>query len=440
MAVSPARSVAFDILLRVQQRNSYASELLHSDRLDKLSAADRGLCTELVFGTLRWQSAIDADVARFSSQKLHRLDPEVLVALRLAAYQLRHLDRVPSRAAVNESVELVKLAHKKSAAPFVNAVLRKLAAAPVETTASKEVSLEEIATQLAHPHWLVVRWALEYGPGNARRICEHDQAVPATSLRLLSQDAEQQLKDEGIEMAAGALLRSARRVLAGDVVHTRAFKEGRVMIQDEASQLVAVLLGHGSRLLDCCAAPGGKTAVLAERNPEATIVAAELHDHRARLLKERIRSTNVQVVTADATRLPYAAEFDRILADVPCSGTGTLARNPEIKWKLVREDLRDLHDRQVAILSAALNHLAPGGQLMYSTCSLEPEENESVVDEVLRNRSGFNVVEPLKDLQKLRDDGELVVEPATLVRGDYVRTLPGVHPCDGFFAALIRRD
>lgn len=457
MPASPARAAAFDILLAVQQRDAYASELLHSDRLRDLSAADRGLCTEIVMGALRWQSALDATLARFSSQKLSRLDPEVLAAIRMAAYQIA-FTRVPPRAAVNESVELVKRARKKSAAPFVNAVLRKVVTAapqiaPTGTEAQKHIPYGRIAETYAHPQWLISRWILEYGPAATLAICRFDQQVPATTLRLTDPAAESELRAEGIELAPGALLASAGIVVSGDLTHTRAFAEGRVHIQDEGSQLVAALVGRGLRLLDCCAAPGGKTAVLAEQNPEATIVAAELHEHRARLLRERVRAANVEVLTADASNLNVGSNFDRVLADVPCSGTGTLARNPEIKWKLQKDDLRDLHARQVSILGGALSHLAPGGRLVYSTCSLEPEECESVVEEVLRENAAHRLVDCREELERLERDGELMSNsdrgssqatqrPITidsLLRGPYLRTIPGLHPCDGFFAAIIER-
>ena len=300
MPASPARTAAFEILLRVERQNAYASELLHSQRLAALSPADHGLCTELVMGTLRWQSVLDRDIAAFSSQKLDRLDAEVLIALRLGVYQLRFLQRVPARAAVNETVELVKRARKKSAAPFVNGVLRNLirnaanppaptlavAAAPqaellqTEPRADSIHSPAGIAEAYAHPHWLVERWASEYGADSARRICEFDQQPPPQALRFLTADVdavEGELQDEGVSVAPGRLLKSARTVLAGDVTRTRAFRENRVTIQDEGSQLVAALVGRGVRILDCCAAPGRQGArgaqCLAMNNPQADIVA-----------------------------------------------------------------------------------------------------------------------------------------------------------------------
>jgi len=493
MPISAARLAAFEILLRVQEQGAYASELLHSERLASLSAADRGLCTELVMGALRWQSALDEDIRSVSSQKLNRIDAEVLVALRLGAYQLRFLDRIPAHAAVNESVELVKRARKKSAAPFVNAVLRKLIGSSGERktgagrvlnaqvgaigswpTSATDADMghpgvcespEGLAAVSAHPSWLVARWTLEFGIERARRICQFDQQAPPTALRMPARGAEAveaQLRAEGIELAPGRLVRSARVVLSGDVAHAPASLEHHLAIQDEGSQLVAALVGKGSRILDCCAAPGNKTVALAEANPRASIVAVELHQHRAEALRRRIATLagdlpstpqeaandpganspikigGTEVLTADATKLPYGREFDRILADVPCSGTGTLAHNPEIKWKLRPDDLTDLHERQRAILAAALRHLAAGGVIVYSTCSLEAEENTAVVEEVLRDHATAKLLDCRARLHELQAEGELAwPDLESLASGPYLRTLPGTHPCDGFFAAMI---
>jgi 16S rRNA (cytosine967-C5)-methyltransferase len=227
-------------------------------------------------------------------------------------------------------------------------------------------------------------------------------------------------------------------VVAGDVTKTRAFREGRVAVQDEASQLVALLVGRGPRILDCCAAPGGKTAVLAERNPGSKIIAAELHQRRAELLRKRV-TPNVEVRTQDVTALAGEDDFERVLADVPCSGTGTLARNPEIKWRLKPEDFEDLHRRQVAILRAAVRHATAGGRVVYATCSLEQEEDESVVEEVVRDRE-VRVVEAGEELARLAREGELACRGETLASGRFMRTVPGIHPCDGFFAAVLEKN
>jgi 16S rRNA (cytosine967-C5)-methyltransferase len=448
MPVSPARAAAFDILLRVERESSYASELLHSSAYERLSTPDHALATELVMGVIRWRSRLDSEIATASSQPISKLDLEILIALRLALYQFLWLDRVPQRAALHESVELVKRARKRSAAPFVNAVLRKLTAASRTRNASTEDSNspEALARYFAHPAWIVERWGGEYGLNVAQKICQHDQEIPALLIRLRSPAAEAQLLKEGITLAPGGILAGARRVESGDVTNTDAFRSGQIVIQDEASQFVAALLGRSekdSRILDCCAAPGGKTLALADHHPGAAITAIELHAHRARLLQQRLHSNapQVQVVAADVRHLPLSSKFDRVLADVPCSGTGTLARNPEIKWRLSPDDLAELPTRQLAILRSAQAQVAPGGRLIYSTCSLEKEENENVVEQALAEDSSFRVLDCHIELDRLKTSGELTwSDPALLLRGHYLRTIPGVHPCDGFFAAIMQKS
>jgi 16S rRNA (cytosine967-C5)-methyltransferase len=412
-------------------------------------------------GVLRWQSLLDRRLAAASSQQLERLDGEVLAALRLGVYQLQFLSRVPARAAIFESVELVKAARKRSAAPFVNAVLRKIARAGAEDSFAeigKSPDSMALAQNAAHPPWLVARWIEHYGLEATRQICIQDQTVPGTTIHIHDDEArvdqvnqisqtDAELAAAGVQLSPGRLLSAARRVLSGDVTGTRAYQEGRISIQDEASQLVALLVGRGEKIvdctiLDCCAAPGSKTALLARRSPRAKVLATELHPHRARLMQNLNRLPNVHVVAADARHLPFSLSFtfDLILVDVPCSGTGTLARNPEIKWRLKAEDLHDLQLRQLAILKSALTRLAIGGRLVYSTCSLEHEENEAVVEAALEGTAEFKVADLKGELEQLRQRGEMCWEDiAALLAGPYLRTIPGVHPCDGFFAAMIER-
>jgi 16S rRNA (cytosine967-C5)-methyltransferase len=458
-AVSPARAAAFDILLRVEGESSYSPELLHSRTYSSLSTADHALTTELVMGVQRWRSLLDLRISEISAQPLAKLDLEILTALRLAFYQLGWLSRIPARAAIHESVELVKRARKRSAAPFVNAVLRRYASVlSVSAESAPEIrrdSLEALAAGSAHPSWLVERWAQAYGLEAALAICRHDQSIPVTAIRLRDRDAEVRLREEGIDLVPGALLASARLVRHGDITRTSTFREGLCVIQDEASQLVAALVGKGTRILDCCAAPGGKTRALSDYNPRAGITAVELHPQRARLLRkllsppqsaeeteaaDEIGTHTINVISADARQLPFTVKFDRVLVDVPCSGTGTLSRNPEIKWRLQPADLSDLQGRQQAILRAALAQVAAGGRVVYSTCSLEREENEDVVESVLQQDSSFRRVDCEVELQGLRQQEKLTWDGTpSLVHGPYLRTLPGVHPCDGFFAAILEK-
>jgi len=455
MPVSPARAAAFDILLRVERESSYANELLHSKNREKLSTTDHALATELVMGVLRWRSCLDDEIAQASSQPLKKLDLEIVITLRLALYQFRHLTRIPQRAALHQSVELVKRARKKSAAPFVNAVLRKLSSQPHDSGTPlcnpvipvvKDLSSQGLAKSCAHPQWLVERWVNEYGANSAAKICEYNQSIPTTAIRLRIPEAESELTKQGTRLRPGSLLRDARRIDSGDITQTQAFQKGEVVIQDEVSQLIAALIGRvekkQARILDCCAAPGGKTLAIADYNPDADITAVEIHPHRARLMQKLWgwSGKKLQTVVADARTLPQSNSYDRILADVPCSGSGTLARNPEIKWRLKPEDLNDLQDRQLAIVRSALNHLCPNGRLVYSTCSLEKEENEDVIEQALAGDNSVCLLNCAEELKRLKEEGRLVwPDLVSLTRGPYLRTIPGVHPCDGFFAAILEK-
>lgn len=442
MPPSPARAAAFDILMRVERESSYASELLHATTYKRLSTQDHALATELVMGVLRWRSRLDQEICLASSHPLAKLDLEVLVAVRLALYQFRWLDRIPNRAALHESVELVKRARKRSAAPFANAVLRKLSIT-TSIPPADPTDAGTLASTLSHPLWLVERWIAQYGFQAALQICQHNQSVPPTMVRLRAQTAQAALANEGIQLQPGKLLASARQLQSGDVSKSESFGQGDFVIQDEASQLVATLIGrtkNGSRILDCCAAPGGKTLAMADQNPAAEITAVEIHPHRARLLQKLLHNSKrqIQTVVADATQLPLTTAYGRVLADVPCSGTGTLARNPEIKWRLKPEDLPELHARQLAILRSALAYLAPNGRLVYSTCSLEHEENEDVVETILREHASVQLINCGSELNLLKNEGELIwPNLESLTRGPYLRTIPGLHPCDGFFAAIL---
>ncbi len=469
MPVSRARAAAFEILLRVETTKAYASELLHSAQFAKLSPADHGLLTELVMGVLRWRGVLDNKIAvhygrpdQSESRKipalvakdatrmghpdraLGKLDLEVLTALRLGAYQILFLQRVPRHAAVNESVELVKSAHKRSAAGLVNAVLRKIGGTD-----------SELDYRTAHPRWLVERWERIYGSEVTRKICEYNQSAPETSVRVnphhskIAKDGTPSnlgtatiglLAAEGIQLEPGKLLTHAATVRSGDITRTTIFREHRLVIQDEASQLVALLVGTGNAILDCCAAPGGKTRIIAERNPDSTIVAMELHPHRARLLQRLVPNSNVKVIAGDARHPPFDKRFDRILVDAPCTGTGTLARNPEIKWRLRPDDILRMQTYQLELLSSAMKLVVPGGRIIYSTCSFEPEENQDIVEQALSRDPSFQCLSCRDELVKLGEEGEIATDQIdSLLLGSYLRTIPGVHSCDGFFAAILAK-
>jgi 16S rRNA (cytosine967-C5)-methyltransferase len=331
---------------------------------------------------------------------------------------------------------------------MVNAVLRRLKAAPGPFS---EETAAELALAQAHPVWMVERWVDVYSLDAARAICHHGQALPALTVRIADTDVEEELALSGIKLESGELLTAARKVVAGDVTATAAFSEGRVRLQDEGSQLVAEIAGLGngegvSEILDCCAAPGGKTLILAERNPTARIVACESNAQRFAQMRSRLAShaSRVDCRLANATELESDGVFDLALADVPCSGTGTLGRNPEIRHRLKLEDLPRQAGRQQAILAAALRAVRVGGRVVYSTCSLEPEENEQVVAAVLADGAKVRMVSIGDSIKRLHGEGVLTSAGAERLRGcitpeGALRLMPGVFHTDGFFISMLGR-
>ncbi len=469
-AISRARKAAFNVLLAVDKGKAHADALLRSEAIDQLSPADRHLATTLVLGVLRWQILLDTELKRLLTKTGKKLDTEVSVALRLGAFQLRFLDRVPNHAAIDESVELTKQSGHRFASGLVNAVLRKFAAtgfselkgtgfspyidAPkIEGALAPEGTAADLALAYAHPAWLVERWAQFYGLDAARAICRHGQTQPARTIRLANPAVEAELTGAGIALEPATILNSARTAISGDIAATAAYHEGRVRIQDEGSQLIAELAAcstapdqKAKSILDACAAPGGKTLILAERNPEAHILACESSSARLAELSERLSvyADRIECRLADATALNEDSAFDLVLADVPCSGTGTLGRNPEIRHRLRTDDLPRHAERQRAILSAALRAVRPGGGVVYSTCSLEPEENEQVVAAVLAENQNAQQVSLESRITALAEAGILTTNSAERLRNGLtaegaLRLLPGILPTDGFYVALIEK-
>ncbi len=425
----------------VERGTAHSDDLLRTPRAEALSRQDRDLMTQLVMGTLRWERVLDREIAARLAKPDADMHFGVIVALRLGAYQLLFLDRIPAHAAIGESVELAKQADGQYAAGMVNAVLRRLAREKVAGTVT------DWAPEAAHPDWMLARWQSRFGAEATRQLCAYDQAPPPATLRLLDQRAEASLASAGITLAPGEFLTAARRVISGDVGPAAALASGWVRIQDEASQLVGELAAaaRATRVLDTCAAPGGKTAILLERLPDAQVSAMDLSETRLRMMRRRMPAeARLHTVVGDAAMLAPEPAYDAILCDVPCSGTGTLARNPEIRHRLQPDSFARQHERQVAILSASLNALSPGGRLVYSTCSLEPEENESVVETLIGKLNGYTLLSMKDELATLA--ASAVLSPyglehlcSTAITGPYLRTIPGVHTCDGFFAAIITR-
>ena len=376
--------------------------------MQDLSEADKHLATALVMGVLRWQIALDAQVRLYLQRPDQRLAEPVALVLRLGAFQLLHMDRIPAHAALSESVEMCRAAGQPHAAGMVNAILRKIATTPKKREQPIFESTAAFAERLAHPLWLVERWVAEYGSAAALKICEADQREPDAGGLFVADEALPQIDD------------------------------GSRLVAELAAAALPLVENRVARVWDCCAAPGGKTLVLAARLEGAGILATDVSAKRMAIMQARLRNSGyaaeVRTRVADAAKLPAEdGEFDLILCDVPCSGTGTLGRNPEIRLRLQPEEFARQAVRQKEILAAALQRLAPGGRLVYSTCSLEPEENEQIVAAAAQEFQRVAMAELLESVPGLLRSAE------EMVKDDALRTLPGVNPCDGFYAVVLER-
>ena len=437
-SVSAARRAAFEILQRVQD-GAFASVLLASKE-ENLSPADRALTHELVLGVLRNQLWLDRLANHYSNRKLEQLDIEVRMILRLGLYQLRFLTRVPPSAAVNESVNLAGVARKRSAGGFINAVLRKAAEDKSYDPASdNNEPIERLSVETSHPTWLIERWIRAFGFEETQNFARANNQSAPVAFRVVHNRADElevlkALRESGAEILQSNIAPGAFRITRTTRLLSKLASAGQIYIQDEASQLLTKVLDPkpDERLLDLCAAPGSKTTHIADvTNDSAVIVAGDLHHHRLRTVKlssdlQGFRSVNC--LTLDGLQpLPVPENyFDRVLLDAPCSGTGTLRRNPEIRWRISIGDIEDLAARQTKLLINAARTVKTGGRLVYSTCSVEAEENERVRRTFLDNSKNFRPV-------------ELDIDPALGTEQGVARTWPQRQGSDGFFISAFQR-
>jgi 16S rRNA (cytosine967-C5)-methyltransferase len=421
--ISPARRAAFEILREVEA-GAFSSILLAAEE-PKLKPVDRALTHELVLGVLRWQLWLDKLIEHFTKRSIESLDLPVRLSLRLGLYQLRFLTRVPASAAVNEAVNLVRSAKVSSAAAFVNAVLRRaIREANYDPASQATDPIEKLAIQTSHPAWLIQRWIEAFGGEEAEAFARANNLVPPTAFRVVNGDFKEileRLREAHGIVEPSAVAEDAWRISGASSLVRELAAEGKIYLQDEASQLVAqtVDLQPGERALDLCAAPGGKTTLIAQRAGNSALIVAS--DRSAKRLDTVTRITASQNLTSIksllldvAQQLPFEnSVFDRILIDAPCSGTGTLRRNPEIRWRISEADIHELAAQQKLFLKHAARVLKPGGQLVYSTCSVEPDENEDVIAAFVEGHRSFQ-------LQKTS------------------RTWPHREGTDGFFIASFR--
>jgi len=449
--IAPARSAAYEILSAVEAGRADLPDALAATRATLRDDRDKALAAEIAIGVQRWRAALDHLIAHFAKRPTRRLDREVLEILRLSAYQLLHLTRVPAAAIVDDAVDLTGRVGKRSASGLVNAVLRAISrhsrALPLpprpDDSGDRQRALEYLGVTLSHPRWLVSRWYDTYGFAAAETWLRFNNApapvtLRANPLRNTPRELIERLGRDEVVVHSARFAPDALIVAEGHPLRGEGLDAGWFVVQDEASQLVTLLAGFepGALVLDACASPGGKaTALAAGMQGRGLLVACDVRDRRMDLLRRTVAAsgaTNVRLAQADLLRpLPFVRAFDCVFVDAPCSGLGTLRRDPDIKWRRQEDDLPALAAAQLEMLRNAAAAVAPGGRLIYATCSSEREENESVVDAFLGAAADFSPV----DLAT-----RTAVPPAVINERGHLRTYPHVHGLEAFFGAVFARS
>ncbi|ANE48952.1 16S rRNA methyltransferase [Paenibacillus swuensis] len=442
--------MALDVLTRVDTEKAY-SNLLLNQSLQKhaLERQDAGLATELVYGTIQRLNTIDYYLSRFVAKGLNKLEPWVRNLLRLSFYQLYYLDRIPVHAAVNEAVNLAKRRGHQGISGMVNGVLRNVIRSKAELTLPAELpAVTRIALEHSHPEWMVARWVAHYGEAEAAQLAASNNAAPHVSVRANALGGSREallerLQREGVAAHASPVAPAGVVVeSAGNMAHATGFREGVFTIQDESSMLVAEVVDPkpGMDVLDCCAAPGGKTTHLAEKmGDRGTVIANDVHPHKEALVREqadRLGLKSIRTAVGDAKELAgrYApASFDRILLDAPCSGLGVIRRKPDAKWAKREQEIAEISALQHDLLASVAGLLRKDGILVYSTCTIEPEENERQVTRFLKEHPDYVLDAGLIDYVPQ------AVREKAIVREGMVQILPHHFHTDGFFIARLRR-
>jgi 16S rRNA (cytosine967-C5)-methyltransferase len=447
--IARARAAVYEILTAVSSGRADLPAALAHARESLVDDRDRALAAEIATGVQRWRGALDHLIAYFAKRPVRKLDPEVLEILRLSAYQLLYLTRVPAAAVVDDAVSLTGRVGKRSASGLVNAVLRTLsrnrAALPLPRRPvdpqDREGALEYLSVTMSHPRWLAERWLNRLGFARTELWTAYNNhpaplTLRANRLRNTPEALRAELAAASVSVRPGRYAPDALIVEEGHPLRHPGWEAGLFVVQDEASQLVTLLAGAdpGPTVLDTCASPGGKATALAA-GTRGRVVACDVRDRRMALLRRTVKTsgaTNVLLVQADlVVPLPFSTRFATVMVDAPCSGVGTLRRDPDLRWRRTSEDLPVLAGAQRRMLANAASVVAPGGRLIYATCSSEPEENEQVAEAFLRQTPGFTAVNAT---------GVHPALPAAVVddRG-YLRTSPDEHQLECFFGAVFER-
>lgn len=446
MTKSNVRNVAVEILLQIEKNQAYSNLLLNNMiKKHDVKGKDIGLLTEIVYGTIQRRDTLDFYLVPFL-KKTKKLDLWVRILLRVSLYQMVYLDRVPERAIFFEAVEIAKKRGHSGVASLVNGVLRSIQRQGLPSLDSISDPVERLSVETSHPRWLVERWVKQIGIEEARKMCEMNSTPPEQTARVNSMiltrdEAIQRLKDEGVDCEAGTVSLDAIKAVKGNLVQTKAFQDGLFTIQDESSMLVARALGveEGDRVLDSCAAPGGKTTHIAELlNNTGMVNSLDLHEHKVKLINDQVSRLHLENVQAQAVDSRKAGElfekesFDKILVDAPCSGFGVIRRKPDIKYAKKESDSTRLAAIQLEILTEVSSLLKKGGILVYSTCTIDQEENEAVVKAFLEENSNF-----------VLDDGIKEVLPEVVhpyIKNGQIQLFPHYFGTDGFYIARLRKQ
>ncbi len=451
--VSPARIAAFEALVAIATENAASAAVLANQRFDSLARDDHRLLQELTLGVLRRQSWLDFLITRYGQRPVASLDPEVIFALRLGLYQLRFLSRVPPHAAINESVNLVKHFRKRSAAPFVNAILRasQREGEPPDSCLPAD-PVRRLSLVTSHPTWLLNNWIKLWGLEEATALATHNNLTPRQVFRhnplvVARERLDQWLTENNIVTCPGRFVPEAQIVEQGSITpNSLPVREGWIYLQEESSQLVARLAawptsGNARRSLwDVCAAPGGKISLIAQLRPQNSLnVATDNSWSRLLTMKSLLRRQRLDGIHTALIDLrsgvPFISQpFDDILVDAPCSGLGTIRKNPEIKWRVTPDEVKAHGENQLAILNKVADALSPGGTLTYSVCSTEKIEGEGVIERFLTTHPEFED----GTFQRLEQIGVAPALLASTTRG--VQMLPHRHGSEGFFiCTLLKR-
>ena len=448
MAVDFPREIALKIIFDVNEKGAYSNISINKNiEGHELRGIDKAFITELVYGTIKWRLSIDSIIQQFSSIKLKKISPWIMNILRLGVYQLFYMDRIPPSAACNESVGLAKKYGHSASSGFVNAILRNIIRNKDKIKYPDKINepIRYLSVKYSHPEWMVKAWLERFGPEFTESLLDSNNQIPEFSLRVntlkITKDKLiEYFCETGVEAEAGKHITEAVVIRnPSSIAKLDAFKNGWFQVQDESSMLVARVLDPkpGELIMDVCSAPGGKSTHIAQlMEDRGTVISRDIHEHKIKLIEDSVKRLGINSIKTemyDATDLDenFIEKADRVLVDAPCTGLGIIRRKPDIKWGRNLEDKREITVLQAKILKQSSQYVKPGGILVYSTCTIEPEENEEMVSRFIEeNRdfewAGFEELVP-----------ETLLKPSS--KDGFIQLYPNIDHIDGFFIAKMRK-